>query len=266
MGKKYIYIRVSTEKQDFAQQMECIRSYFARMGIDPASIDDIVKEKASGTIDASERKISDLLNICKSGDTIFTSELSRLSRSVSDTFKIVDLCCKRDINLIQCKDGTQIENKSIAGKAILFGLSLAAEIEVQNTRQRTKMGLSARREKLNKEGSFISKSGRVCTHFGREKGCDNTKANIASAISRKLKAEEWRENSVGFQTVKRWVLEGRSNKFILSEYNALHNSNPKDFSTPTGKPLTLSTLKQWRVIINEEIKEKIEEEISKQKV
>ena len=124
------------------------------------------------------------------------------------------------------------------------------------------MGLGARREKLNKEGSFISKSGRVCTHFGREKGCDNTKANRASAISRKLKAEEWRKNSVGFQTVKRWVLEGRSNKFILSQFNVLHKINPKDFSTPTGKPLTLSTLKQWRVIINEEIKE----EISKQKV
>lgn len=257
MGKKYIYIRVSTDKQDFAQQMECIRSYFARMGIDPASIDDIVKEKASGTIDASERKLSNLLNICKSGDTIFTSEISRLSRTVSDTNKIVDLCCKRDISLIQCKDGVLIENKSISGKAILWALSLAAEIEVQNIRQRTNMGLGARREKLNKEGSFISKSGRVCTHFGREKGCDNTKANIASAISRRLKAKEWRDNSVGFQTVKRWVLEGRSNKFILSEFNALHKSNPKDFSTPTGKPLTLSTLKQWRVIINEEVKEEI---------
>lgn len=265
MGKKYIYIRVSTEKQDFAQQMECIRSYFARTGIDPASIDDIVKEKASGTIDASERKLSNLLNICKSGDTIFTSEISRLSRTVSDTIKIVDLCCKREISLIQCKDGVLIENKSITGNVILWALSLAAEIEVRNIRQRTNMGLGARREKLNKEGSFISKSGRVCTHFGREKGCDNTKANIASAISRKLKAKKWRDNSVGFQTVKRWVLEGRSNKFILSEFNALHERNPKDFSTPTCKPLTLSTLKQWRVIINEEVKEKIEEEISKQK-
>ena len=112
MGKKYIYIRVSTEKQDFAQQMECIRSYFARIGIDPASIDDIVKEKASGTIDAIERKLSDLLNICTSGDTIFTSEISRLSRTVSDTNKIVDLCCKRDISLIQCKDGVLIENNT----------------------------------------------------------------------------------------------------------------------------------------------------------
>ena len=115
MGKKYIYIRVSTDKQDFAQQMECIRSYFARIGIDPASIDDIVKEKASGTIDASERKLSNLLSICKSGDTIFTSEISRLSRTVSDTNKIVDLCCKQGIRLMQCKDDSIIETETESG-------------------------------------------------------------------------------------------------------------------------------------------------------
>lgn len=261
MGKKYIYIRVSTEKQDFAQQMECIRSYFARMGIDPTSIDSIVQEKVSGTIDASERKISDLLDICKSGDTIFISELSRIGRETSDTIKIVKECCKRDINLIECKEGALLESNTTSGNISLLFRAYSAEAEVTNIRQRTTSALDAIKLEIKITGKHISKAGNIITHLGREKGCDNTKANIASAISRKLKAEEWRKNSVGFQTVKRWVLEGRSNKFILSEFNALHKSNPKDFSTPTGKPLTLSTLKQWRVIINEEVKE----EISKQK-
>ena len=257
MGKKYIYIRVSTEKQDYAQQMECIRSYFARMGIDPASIDSIVQEKVSGTIDARERKISDLLDICTSGDTIFISELSRIARETSDTIKIVKECCKRDINLIECKEGALLESNTTNGNISLLFRAYSAEEEVTNIRQRTKSKLDVIKLEIKRTGKHISKAGNIITHLGREKGCDNTKANIASAISRKLKAEEWRKNSVGFQTVKRWVLEGRSNKFILSEFNALHKSNQKDFSTPTGKPLKLSTLKQWRVIINEEIKEEI---------
>ena len=257
MGKKYIYIRVSTEKQDYSQQMECIRSYFARMGIDPASIDSIVQEKVSGTIDARERKISDLLDICTSGDTIFISELSRIARETSDTIKIVKECCKRDINLIECKEGALLESNTTNGNISLLFRAFSAEEEVTNIRQRTKSKLDDIKLEIKRTGKHISKAGNIITHLGREKGCDNTKANIASAISRKLKAEEWRKNSVGFQTVKRWVLEGRSNKFILSEFNELHKSNPKDFSTPTGKPLKLSTLKQWRVIINEEVKEEI---------
>lgn len=267
MGKKYIYIRVSTEKQDFAQQMECIRSYFARKGIDPTSIDSIVQEKVSGTIDARERKISDLLDICTSGDTIFISELSRIARETSDTIKIVKECCKRDINLIECKEGALLESNTTDGNISLLFRAYSAEAEVTNIRQRTTSRLDAIKLEIKTTGKHISKAGNIITHLGREKGCDNTKANIASAISRKLKAEEWRDNSDGFQTVKRWVLvDGWSNKLILSQFNALHKINPKVFSTRTGLPLSLSTLKQWRVIINEEIKEKIEEEISKQKV
>ncbi len=261
MGKKYIYIRVSTDKQDFTQQMECIRSYFARKGIDPTSIDSIVQEKVSGTVDASERKLSDLLDICKSGDTIFTSELSRLSRTTAELIKLVDTCCEQGIRLIQCKDDSIIETETESGLINTNISSVVSQLEVRRGRQRTKSSLDAIKLEIKRTGKHISKAGNIITHLGREKGCDNTKANIASAISRKLKAKEWRDNSVGFQTVKRWVLEGRSNKFILSEFNALHKSNPKVFSTRTGLPLGLSTLKQWRVEINEEIKE----EISKQK-
>ena len=261
MGKKYIYIRVSTEKQDFAQQMECIRSYFARKGIDPTSIDSIVQEKVSGTIDASERKISDLLDICTSGDTIFISELSRIGRETSDTIKIVKECCKRDINLIECKEGALLESNTTSGNISLLFRAYSAEAEVTNIRQRTKSSLDAIKLEIKRTGKHISKAGNIITHLGREKGCDNTKANIASAISRKLKAKKWRDNSDGFQTVKNWVLvNGWSNKLILSQFNVLHKINPKDFSTPTGKPLTLSTLKQWRVEINEEIKEKISQQ------
>lgn len=142
---KFIYARCSTEKQDFEQQKECIKQYLKRIG-DNSDIKEVV-EKVSGTIKHTKRKLQEVLEMCNSGDTIYISELSRLGRSMNDLFSIVSYCGEKDITIIQCKDGTIIENKSIGGKALLFALSLAAEIEVENIRQRTRMGLAARKAK-----------------------------------------------------------------------------------------------------------------------
>lgn len=244
--KRYIYNRVSSEQQDYLQQQKCVNDYFARTGIDPASIDGIVTEKISGTVSHEERKLGDLLRICKSGDTVYVSELSRIGRCMSDVFAIVTECCNKGVTIIQCKDGTNIENSSIGGKALLFALSLAAEIEVANIRQRTQMSLDARKEMLRKEGQFISKSGRVCTHLGNEKGCDTSAAAAARGMQLQSNAIVWRENSKGYNAVRRWVSEGWSNEQIIKEFNALHEADPQNYSTYKGGRLTPSLARKWR--------------------
>ena len=246
MAKKYIYIRVSTIKQDYTQQMGCINGYFARMGINPAAIDSIVQEKISGTVKASERKVSELLKQCQTGDTIFISELSRISRNMSDLFAIVSECCERGISLIQCKDGTQIENNSIGGKALLFAMSLAAEIEVANIRQRTQMGIDVIKSKIDNGEEYISKrSGKVVKHLGRDKGCDLSVARAASIESKRKRAAEWRANNIGYNTVRRWYYEGRSKVTIIADFNAFHKSDPEQWSTITGGELSIQTLNIW---------------------
>lgn len=147
---KAIYARCSTDKQDFCQQKECIEQYLKRIG-ENANLHEVV-EKVSGTVNHKKRKLNDLLEQCEKGSVIYISELSRLGRSMNDLFNIVSYCGDNDITIIQCKDGTTIENKSIGGKALLFALSLAAEIEVENIRQRTKMGLAARKARGEQTG------------------------------------------------------------------------------------------------------------------
>lgn len=142
---KAVYNRCSTEAQDFDQQMQCINDYLKRIN----ETDELVHvvEKVSGSVKHTERKLNELLKQCDKGSIIYISELSRLGRSMVDVFEIVNYAGEHDITIIQCKDGTSIENKSIGGKALLFALSLAAEIELANIRQRTMMGLAARKAK-----------------------------------------------------------------------------------------------------------------------
>lgn len=226
------------------QQQECVFGYLRAQGINPDALE-VVDEHISGTVKHTERKLYGLLMRCQSGDTIYVSELSRLGRNMSDLFQIVTTASDRGIKLVQCKDGSVIENESIGGKALLFALSLAAEIEVANIRQRTNMGLQARKELLARDGFFVSKSGKVCTKFGREKGCDTSAAQIASAESRRASAREWKEKSAGYQWVKRQLQKGVPRKQIIEEFNENRASGMEGFSTSNGAALSAGVLSRW---------------------
>lgn len=241
---EYIYNRCSTEKQTYMQQQECVFAYLRSRGIDPCYLE-VIDEHVSGTVKHTERKLYGLLMKCSKGDTIYVSELSRLGRNMSDLFQIVTTASDRGIKIIQCKDGSVIENDSIGGKALLFALSLAAEIEVANIRQRTNMGLQARKDLLEKDGFFVSKTGRVCKKLGREKGCDLSAASAASAESRRASVKEWKDKSAGYQWVKRQLQKGVSRKQILEEFNENRAHGMEGFCTSTGAALSEGVLSKW---------------------
>ena len=182
---KYIYYRVSTEKQDYDQQRETVQNYLKRIGINELLPE--VVEKKSGAIKHTERKLSELLNECKNGDTIFISELSRLSRTMTDLFNIIQEASEKGVTIIQTKDGTIIENTSIGGKALLFALSLAAEIELQNIRQRTRAGLAARKSEGKEIGGTAKLWGSKNGNKNRKES--NERAAGISARNRKEKAQ-----------------------------------------------------------------------------
>lgn len=188
---KAIYNRCSTEAQDFDQQMQCINEYLKRIN----ETDELVHvvEKVSGSVKHTERKLNELLKQCDKGSVIYISELSRLGRSMIDVFEIVNYAGEHDITIIQCKDGTSIENKSIGGKALLFALSLAAEIELANIRQRTKMGLAARKAKGLPTGGSCRKT-----------LPDMNKAIEASNKVRKEKAESNPHNKAFAEFIEFW--------------------------------------------------------------
>lgn len=232
---KALYIRCSTDSQDFDQQLKCINDYLNRMHLDTDLY--TVQEKVSGTVKHTKRRLNELLERCEKGSTIYISELSRLGRSMNDLFSIVTYCGDNDITIIQCKDGTTIENKSIGGKALLFALSLAAEIEVENIRQRTKMGLAAKKAKQERIGGVNELWGKN-TGANREESIMNMQKESAS--KRKEEARKNPNNVFFWGFIHRWILyHGEPKTFekwqdVAIELNALNQK------TSTGLEYTAS--------------------------
>lgn len=246
-----LYLRVSTEEQGYEQQRNTINKYMESHGINPDDVANECVEKISGRVKHTERKLAKLLKKCAPGDKLFVSELSRLGRSMSDLNVIVTECCEREIDIIQCKDGMTVENRTIGGKALLFALSLAAEIEVENNHQRVQSGVDAAIAELKKYGKRIARcSGKVQTKWGQEKGFDMTVQREALAIIRAEKSYNWFVNSKAVQRARLKQAEGWRLIDIVADLGELYDAHIDEpglnpYGTPTGLRPTKSTVCLW---------------------
>lgn len=109
----------------------------------------------------------------------------------------------------------------------------------------TKLALNERRKQRDKHGYWISNTGNIRTHFGREKGCDMSAAATAAAISHTERKEAWRESSPAFKWVMDKVRSGMPRKEIIAEFNRLHELQPDVFCTPRGAKLSAGVLSYW---------------------
>lgn len=153
------YLRVSTGKQFLSNQQEEIRRYAESRNW---TIDQWVTEVASGSRKGSDRKLGALLQQMKRGDTLIVTEVSRLSRTLTEIMSIMGFCLKKGIKLYTIKEGYSFDN-SINSKVLCFAFGLVAEIERNLISMRTREALALRKA----EGVVL----------GRRKG-SYTKRNI----------------------------------------------------------------------------------------
>ena len=95
------YIRVSTGKQHPENQQDEITRYAKENGM---IVDRWVTEIVSGKKIHSGRKLGRLISRMKKGDTIIVSEVSRLSRNLTDIMTIMGSCLKKGINIYTVKE------------------------------------------------------------------------------------------------------------------------------------------------------------------
>lgn len=119
------YLRVSTGKQHPANQQDEIRRFAESRNL---TIDNWVTEVVSGRKKERDRKLGALLRRMKPGDTLIVTEISRLSRTLTDVMAIMGRCLKKEINLYTTKEGYSFDN-SINSKVLCFAFGLVAEIE-----------------------------------------------------------------------------------------------------------------------------------------
>lgn len=91
----------------------------------------------------------------------------------------------------------------------------------------------------SRQGKPITKA--ILCNWAKQMGYDTVNGNQS-----KIKQELWRQNSVGFKWFKQQILAGMPQETTIAEFNALHESNPADFSTPMGAGMTISTYNRWR--------------------
>lgn len=135
------YLRVSTSKQNLSNQQDEIRRFAQNRNL---SIDRWVTEVVSGKKNKKERKLGTMLKRLKGGDTLIVTELSRLSRTLTDIMAIMGHCLEKNITLYSTKDGYAFDN-SINSKVLCFAFGLVAEIERNLISLRTKEALALRR-------------------------------------------------------------------------------------------------------------------------
>lgn len=135
------YIRVSTEKQNVSNQKDEILRFAS---LNDWTIDRWVTEVVSGKRDVKSRKLGKVLRHLRRGDTLVVTEVSRLSRSLTEIMAIMGLCVKKGVNIYTTKEKYQFDN-SINSKVLCFAFGLVAEIERNLISLRTKEALAARR-------------------------------------------------------------------------------------------------------------------------
>ena len=135
------YLRVSTEKQHPKNQMDEIRRYAQQNGME---IDLWVSEIVSGKKKASGRKLGRTISKMKRGDTLIVSEVSRLSRTLTDIMTIMGKCLKKGVNIYTVKEQYRFDD-TINSKILCFAFGLVAEIERNLISLRTKEALALRK-------------------------------------------------------------------------------------------------------------------------
>ena len=135
------YIRVSTEKQHPENQRDEICRYAGR---NEWTVEKWVVEVVSGKKHVKGRKLGSLLKKMRKGDTLIVTEISRLSRSLTDIMTLMGQCMKKGINIYTIKEKYCFDD-SINSKVLCFAFGLVAEIERNLISMRTKEALAVKK-------------------------------------------------------------------------------------------------------------------------
>lgn len=132
---KFAYVRVSTEEQNEARQVEALKKH----GIDRWFI-----EKVSGK-NMERPELKNLLKTVQSGDTVYIHDFSRLARSTKDLLELVETFQKSGVHLVSNKEN--LDTSTPTGKLMLTMIAAINEFERQNMLDRQHEGIEIAKAK-----------------------------------------------------------------------------------------------------------------------
>lgn len=243
------YLRFSTDSQDERSQLNIIQNYLSTKGMTIHKT--YSDEGISGGVSYTKRSLLELCTELNPNDIVVISEISRLTRNgIGELSEIVNKYFKPNkLRLIICNVGLDIDCSNINPMTELQLAMMAtfAKIEKQMIIDRTQSALDVRKKKLKEEGSFVSKSGRVCTALGRPKGCTASQNAIeASAKVKKDKAKANPHNAIFYREMKLWESKNSTLKSTADVQAFAAELNSHEFRTATG--MDFDVPRTWAMI------------------
>lgn len=124
------YVRVSTEEQNEARQVEALN----KLGVQKIYI-----EKKSGK-NLDRPVLQEMLDFIREGDTVYVHDLSRISRSLTDLLNLVELLQKKKVHFISNKE--QVDTTTPTGRLFLSIVGAINEFERTNLLERQREGIA----------------------------------------------------------------------------------------------------------------------------
>lgn len=134
------YIRVSTEEQHTIRQEVLMKD----LGVEKVYID-----KMSGK-DTERPSLKEMLAFVRAGDTIVTSEISRLARNTRDLLNITSELEEKGVVFKSIKEG--IDTSTEMGRFMLMIFGAVAELERNYLLSRQKEGISIAKQQGKYKG------------------------------------------------------------------------------------------------------------------
>jgi DNA invertase Pin-like site-specific DNA recombinase len=162
--KTIAYLRISTDKQDEASQRQIISEHVARTG---QQITAYATDQASGALPWQQRALSFALRDCVAGDAIIVSEISRIARSTVGVLTFLQAAAEKQVSIVAVRSGITLDGSS-ASKIVVTVLAMAAEIERDMLRERTRAALAAKKARGEKVGRQAGATGKNNKLKGKE--------------------------------------------------------------------------------------------------
>lgn len=167
---KVAYVRVSTEEQNEARQVEALKTH----GIEKWFI-----EKISGK-NMDRPQLNAMLDYVREGDTVYVHDFSRLARSTKDLLFITEQLQQKGVEFFSDKE--RIDTSTPTGKLMLTMIAAIAEFERQTLLDRQREGIAIARQKGVYKGRKKVEVKNFDRYYDRYMRREITKSGIAKEL------------------------------------------------------------------------------------
>ena len=191
----YGYLRISTDKQNIENGKKEI--LFMADNLNLNATVNWVQETCTGKKHWKKRELGILFEKFKSGDVFITTEISRIGRSTLQILEFVTECSKKKVSVYCTKGNLKIDD-SVGSQALIFAMSISAQIERDLISERTKAALHTKMANGFKMGRPVGK-------LTLDKHIDEIKKMMAADIRLKTIAKKFNvtRNTLGTFLKKR---------------------------------------------------------------